>query len=65
MKVNGLHGMKIIDPSEIEADVSIVLDGPGQAALQTFFQSGGVYTGVHSASACLFNDTNYLQAVGG
>ncbi|WVR00278.1 hypothetical protein IAU59_007421 [Kwoniella sp. CBS 9459] len=41
-----------------------VLDESGQAALQTFFQSGGVYTGVHAASACLFNDENYLQAVG-
>ncbi|WWC72006.1 uncharacterized protein I206_105965 [Kwoniella pini CBS 10737] len=41
-----------------------VLDESGQAALQTFFQSGGVYTGVHSASACLFNDENYQQAVG-
>lgn len=42
-----------------------VLDLDGQAALQRFFQGGGVYTGVHAASACLFNDTNYLQAVGG
>ena len=42
-----------------------VLDANGQAALQTFFQSGGVYTGVHSGSACLYNDTNYVQAVGG
>ncbi|ORY33428.1 trehalose utilization-domain-containing protein [Naematelia encephala] len=41
-----------------------VLDDDGEAALQTFFQSGGVYTGVHSASACLFNDTTYAQAVG-
>ncbi|OCF61285.1 glycosyl-hydrolase [Kwoniella mangroviensis CBS 10435] len=41
-----------------------VLDSSGQAALQKFFQSGGVYTGVHAASACLFNDTNYQQAVG-
>ncbi|ORX40570.1 trehalose utilization-domain-containing protein [Kockovaella imperatae] len=41
-----------------------VLDDDGQAALQTFFQSGGVYTGVHSGSACLYNDTNYAQAVG-
>ncbi|WVW86149.1 hypothetical protein I302_108190 [Kwoniella bestiolae CBS 10118] len=41
-----------------------VLDESGQAALQKFFQSGGVYTGVHGASACLFNDENYQQAVG-
>ena len=42
-----------------------MLDSDGQAALQTWFQSGGVYTGVHSGSACLYNDTNYIQAVGG
>lgn len=42
-----------------------VLDDDGQAALKTFFQSGGVYCGVHAASACLQNDTNYQQAVGG
>ncbi|WWC91699.1 uncharacterized protein L201_006645 [Kwoniella dendrophila CBS 6074] len=41
-----------------------VLDDAGQAALKTFFQSGGVYTGVHAGSACLFNDENYEQAVG-
>jgi hypothetical protein len=49
----------------LRADLEIVLDDSGKAALQTFFQSGGVYTGVHSASACLYDDTNYLQAVGG
>jgi hypothetical protein len=42
-----------------------VLNDTGMAALQTFFQKGGVYTGVHSGSACLYNDTNYQQAVGG
>ncbi|WRT70238.1 uncharacterized protein IL334_007233 [Kwoniella shivajii] len=41
-----------------------VLDQSGQDALQSFFQSGGVYTGVHAASACLFNDENYQQAMG-
>ncbi|KAL7418430.1 hypothetical protein Q5752_006888 [Cryptotrichosporon argae] len=41
-----------------------ILNATGQAALKTFFQSGGVYTGVHAASACLFNDTNYQHAVG-
>lgn len=43
----------------------VVLNSTGQAALQTFFQSGGVYVGVHSASACLYNDTTYRSAVGG
>lgn len=42
-----------------------MLNDTGMAALQTFFQKGGVYTGVHSGSACLYNDTNYQQAVGG
>lgn len=42
-----------------------VLDAPGKAALQTFFQSGGVYTGVHSASTCLTDDPNYGLALGG
>ncbi|CAD6578414.1 MAG: hypothetical protein TREMPRED_002172 [Tremellales sp. Tagirdzhanova-0007] len=42
-----------------------VLNLTGQAALQTYFQSGGVYTGVHSGSACLFDDTNYQQAIFG
>jgi hypothetical protein len=47
------------------AKLLLVLDANGQAALKTFFQSGGAYTGVHSASACLYNDQTYLQAVGG
>lgn len=42
-----------------------MLDTDGQAALQRYFQRGGAYIGVHSASACLQNDTNYQQAVGG
>lgn len=42
-----------------------VLDASGEAALQTFFQSGGVYTGVHSASTCLTDDANYGLALGG
>lgn len=41
-----------------------VLDASGEAALQTFFQSGGVYTGVHAASTCLTDDTNYGLALG-
>ncbi|WWC64587.1 uncharacterized protein I303_107198 [Kwoniella dejecticola CBS 10117] len=40
------------------------LDQAGQAAVKTFFQSGGVYTGVHAAADCLYNDTTYGQAVG-
>lgn len=41
-----------------------VLDQSGQAALAEYFSNGGVYTGIHSASACLFNDTDYANAVG-
>lgn len=43
----------------------LVLDNDQQAALKTYFQSGGVYIGVHSATSALDNDTNYLQAAGG
>ncbi|WVF73101.1 hypothetical protein IAT40_007920 [Kwoniella sp. CBS 6097] len=56
--LSGFDGVMFVSNSDE------VLDESGQAALQTFFQSGGVYTGVHAASACLFNDENYLQAVG-
>ncbi|KAK8853183.1 hypothetical protein IAR55_003885 [Kwoniella newhampshirensis] len=56
--LSGFDGVMFVSNSDE------VLDAPGQAALQTFFQSGGVYTGVHAASACLFQDNNYLQAVG-
>jgi hypothetical protein len=42
-----------------------VLDSAQQAALKTYFQSGGVYIGVHSATSALDNDQNYLQAAGG
>nr|XP_031860442.1 uncharacterized protein CI109_004052 [Kwoniella shandongensis]KAA5527514.1 hypothetical protein CI109_004052 [Kwoniella shandongensis] len=56
--LSGFDGVMFISNSEE------VLDATGQAALQTFFQSGGVYTGVHAASACLFQDNTYLQAVG-
>ncbi|KAK1921989.1 trehalose utilization-domain-containing protein [Papiliotrema laurentii] len=41
-----------------------VLDDAGQKALANYFQSGGVYTGVHAGASCLYNDTNYVQAVG-
>ncbi|WVQ72662.1 hypothetical protein IAR50_002221 [Cryptococcus sp. DSM 104548] len=56
--LSGFDGVMFVSNSDE------VLDESGQAALQTFFQSGGVFTGVHGASACLFNDTNYEQAVG-
>ncbi|WVR07679.1 hypothetical protein IAU60_004721 [Kwoniella sp. DSM 27419] len=56
--LSGFDGVMFVSNSDE------VLDESGQAALKTFFQSGGVYTGVHAASACLFNDDNYLQAVG-
>lgn len=42
-----------------------VLDGPQQGALERYLRAGGVYAGVHSASACLYNNSVYLQAVGG
>ncbi|ODN92146.1 glycosyl-hydrolase [Cryptococcus wingfieldii CBS 7118] len=56
--LSGFDGVMFVSNSDD------VLDDSGQSALQTFFQSGGVYAGVHAASACLFNDTNYEQAVG-
>lgn len=42
-----------------------VLDTTQQGALERYFKSGGIYTGVHSASACLYNSEAYLNAVGG
>jgi len=42
-----------------------VLDYDGQAALQRFFQHGGVFTGVHVASGCLYHDKTYEQVIGG
>ncbi|KAI9634093.1 putative glycosyl-hydrolase [Dioszegia hungarica] len=41
-----------------------VLDTSGEAALQNYFRSGGAYVGLHAASACLQQNTNYQQAVG-
>ncbi|KAK4685856.1 uncharacterized protein P7C73_g4279, partial [Tremellales sp. Uapishka_1] len=41
-----------------------VLDDEQQAALATYWQSGGVYTGVHATSDCLRNSTNYQDVVG-
>jgi hypothetical protein len=40
------------------------LDTSGETALQNYFRSGGAYVGVHAASACLQQNTNYQQAVG-
>ncbi|RSH78231.1 uncharacterized protein EHS24_002695 [Apiotrichum porosum] len=56
--LSGFDGVMFVSNSDE------VLDNTQQGALQRFFQNGGVYTGVHAASACLFNDTTYLQAVG-
>ncbi|EAL19145.1 hypothetical protein CNBH2440 [Cryptococcus deneoformans B-3501A] len=56
--LSGFDGVMFVSNSEE------VLDAPGKAALQTFFQSGGVYTGVHSASTCLTDDVNYGLALG-
>ncbi|KLT38807.1 class I glutamine amidotransferase-like protein [Cutaneotrichosporon oleaginosum] len=41
-----------------------VLDGAQQRALERYLRAGGVYAGVHSASACLYNNSVYLKAVG-
>lgn len=41
-----------------------VLDTSGEAALANYLKSGGNYVGVHSASACLQQNTNYNQTVG-
>jgi hypothetical protein len=53
-----------LDDVRLRLTSPAVLEADGQAALARYFQSGGVYTGVHAASACLFNDTNYLNVVG-
>lgn len=41
-----------------------MLDTNGETALRNYFRSGGAYVGVHAASTCLVNNTNYQQAVG-
>ncbi|WVQ84484.1 hypothetical protein IAT38_006636 [Cryptococcus sp. DSM 104549] len=56
--LSGFDGIMFVSNSEE------VLDESGQAALQTFFQSGGAFAGVHSASACLWNDTSFGKAIG-
>ena len=30
-----------------------------------YFRNGGGYVGVHSASACLYEDETYIKVVGG
>lgn len=40
------------------------LDGPGKAALQTYFNSGGNFVGIHSASDCMLNTTFYVRQLG-
>lgn len=42
-----------------------VLDRTQQAALKRYWQKGGVFVGVHSACAALWNDTDFAEAVGG
>ena len=50
---------------DIQLTKPSVLDAGGEDALHNYFQSGGNYVGVHSASACLQNSAMYNQTVGG
>lgn len=42
----------------------VVLNAPQQKAMHDYFRKGGNYVGVHSASACLYDDKVYEEAVG-
>lgn len=50
---------------EVEADVSAVLDAEQREAMARYLRNGGGYVGVHSASACLYEDKVYEKVVGG
>ena len=50
--------------SSPEADTRIVLDATGKAALQRYFDLGGNFVAIHSASDCLRNTTFYGREVG-
>lgn len=41
-----------------------VLTPDGSSALADYLSNGGAFVGVHSASACLFNDSTYAKAIG-
>jgi hypothetical protein len=47
-----------------EADTGAVLDATGKAALQRYFDLGGNFVAIHSASDCLRNTTFYGREVG-
>jgi hypothetical protein len=47
-----------------EADTRTVLDATGKAALQRYFDLGGNFVAIHSASDCLRNTTFYGREVG-
>lgn len=42
-----------------------VLDVEQREAMARYFRNGGGYVGVHSASACLYEDEVYDKVVGG
>ncbi|TEB34692.1 class I glutamine amidotransferase-like protein [Coprinellus micaceus] len=44
--------------------VGEVLDNPGKNALQTYFNSGGNFVGIHSTSDCLRNTTSFVRQLG-
>ena len=46
------------------ADTRVVLDATGKAALQRYFNLGGNFVAIHSASDCLRNTTFYGREVG-
>lgn len=59
-----LGTMVVSSSSPPEADTRAVLDATGKAALQRYFDLGGNFVAIHSASDCLRNTTFYGREVG-
>lgn len=59
-----LNTMVVSSSSPPEADTRAVLDATGKAALQRYFDLGGNFVAIHSASDCLRNTTFYGREVG-
>lgn len=50
--------------SKLNRSAFLVLDDAGKQAFQRWIDNGGVYTGVHAASACLLTTDFYRKEVG-
>lgn len=61
---NSDEGEHVVDSQYREAQRRIVLDDAGKAALQRYFDGGGNFVGIHSASACLYTTDFYRRQLG-